>query len=100
MCVLYYRPSENTVAERLQSIIELELLDQLLEVFYSIGGLTERMSQSVRGNCAAVIMAKDIIALKKLFSLRSLLRDIRIILILPEHSKGAVSIGYKLHPAF
>ncbi|MBN1907808.1 MAG: hypothetical protein JW927_22220 [Deltaproteobacteria bacterium] len=100
MCVLYYRPTENTVAERLQFIIESELPDQLLEVFHSIEGLTERLSQSVRGNCAAIIMAEDIIALKKLFALRSLLRDIRIILILPDRSKEAVSMGYKLHPRF
>jgi hypothetical protein len=100
MCVLYYRPSENIFAERLQFLIEAELYDQHIEVFYSIEGLTERLSQSVRGNCAAIIMAEDIIALKKIFELRSLLRDIRIILILPDHSKEGVSVGYKLHPRF
>jgi hypothetical protein len=100
MCVLYYRPSENIIAERLQFIMESELPDQRIEVFYSIEGLTERLSQSARGDCAAIIMAEDIIALKKLFALRSLLRDIRIILILPDRSKEAVSMGYKLHPRF
>jgi hypothetical protein len=100
MCVLYYRPSHDIVAERLQLIIESELPDQSLEVFYSIEGLSERLSQSARGNCAAIILAEDIADLKKLFALRSLLRDIRIILILPDRSKEAISMGYKLHPRF
>jgi hypothetical protein len=100
MCVLYYRPSENIVAERLQFIIESELPDQHLEVFYSIEGLAKRLSQSVRGNCAAIILAEDVADLKKLFALRPLLRDIRIILILPDRSEEAVSMGYKLHPRF
>jgi hypothetical protein len=100
MCVLYYRPSVNIIAERLQFMIESELPDQQLEVFYSIEGLAERLSQSVRGNCAAIIQAEDIADLKKIFTLKNLLRDIRIILILPDRSKEAVSIGYKLHPRF
>lgn len=100
MCVLYYRPSVNIAAERLQFIIESELPDQHLEIFYSIEGLSDRLSQSARGNCAAIILAEDIPDLKKLFALRPLLRDIRIILILPDRSEEAVSMGYKLHPRF
>jgi hypothetical protein len=100
MCVLYYRPSVNIAAEKLQFIIEAELPDQPLEVFYSVEGLAERLSQLFRGNCAAIILAEDITALKKIFSLRPLLKDIRIILILPDRSEEAVSIGYKLHPRF
>lgn len=100
MCVLYYRPSENIAAERLQFIIESELPDQHLEIFYSIEGLSDRLSQSARGNCAAIILAENIPDLIKLFALRNLLMDIRIILILPDRSEEAVSMGYKLHPRF
>jgi hypothetical protein len=100
MCVLYYRPSENVIAEKLQFMIESELPGQQLEVFYSIEGLSKRLSQSARGNCAAIILAKNINDLEKLFSIRSLLRDIRIILILPDRSEEVISIGYKLHPRF
>lgn len=100
MCVLYYRPLENIAAERLQFIIESELPDQSLEVFYSIEGFAKRLSQLFRGNCTAIILAENITDLEKLFALRNLLKDIRIVLILPDRSEEVVSMGYKLHPRF
>jgi hypothetical protein len=100
MSLIYYRPSQNIVAERLQFIIESEIPNQHLETFYSIEGLSERLSQSSRGNCAAIILAEDITDLEKLFALRNLLMDIRIILILPDRSEEVVSMGYKLRPRF
>ena len=52
MTLLYYRPPQNIVAEKLQFIIESEMPDHQLEIFYSIEGLSKRLSQSARGNCA------------------------------------------------
>ncbi|MGD9157153.1 MAG: hypothetical protein PVG39_01980 [Desulfobacteraceae bacterium] len=100
MSLLYYRPSQNIAAEKLQFVIESEMPDQQLEIFYSIEGLSARLSQSARGNCTAVILAENITDLENLFNLKTLLKDIRIILILPDRSEEVISMGYKLHPRF
>lgn len=100
MCLLYYRPPQNIIAEKLQFIIESEMPDHQLEIFYSINGLSERLSQSARGNCAAVILAENINDLRNIFALKNLLKDIRIILILPDRTEEVISMGYKLHPRF
>lgn len=100
MSLLYYRPPQNIAAEKLQFVIESEMPEQRLEIFYSIEGLSERLSQSARGNCTAVILAENITDLENLFTLKNLLRDIRIILVLPDRSEEVISMGYKLHPRF
>ncbi|MBN2419276.1 MAG: hypothetical protein JXL81_07815 [Deltaproteobacteria bacterium] len=100
MSLLYYRPPQNTAAERLQFIIETEVPDQKIEIFYSIEGFSDRLSQSSRGNCTAIILAANIHDLEHLVKLKNLLKDIRIILILPDRSEEVVSMGYKLHPRF
>lgn len=100
MSLLYYRPPQNIIAEKLQFIIESEITDQQLEIFYSIDGLSDRLSQSARGNCTAVILAENITDLENLFVLKNLLKDIRIVLILPDRSERVISMGYKLHPRF
>ena len=100
MSLLYYRPPQNIVAEKLQFVLESEIPDQQLEIFYSIEGLSDRLSQSVRGNCTAVILAENTSDLENLFTLKNLLKDIRIILILPDRTEEIISMGYKLHPRF
>ena len=84
MSLIYYRPPQNIAAEKLQFVIESEIPDQHLEIYYSIEGLSKRLSQSARGNCTAVIVAENITDLEMLFTLKNLLKDIRIILVLPE----------------
>ena len=100
MSLLFYRPAQNKIAEKLQFKIESEIPDHQLEIFYSIEGLSERLSHSMRGNCTAVILTENKNDLKDLFPLKNLLKDIRIILILPDRSDEVISMGYKLHPRF
>jgi len=100
MTLLYYRPAQNTTAEKLQAIIETEFPEENLEVYYTTEDLSERLRQHIRINCAAVILAEDIYDLRSLFDLKSLLKDIRIILVLPDRTEEIISMGYKLHPRF
>jgi len=100
MSLIYYRPPQNIIAEKLQFVIESEIPGLQMEIFYSIEGLSERLSQSARGNCAAVILAENINDLKNVFTLKNLLKDIRIILILPDRTDEVISMGHKLRPRF
>ncbi len=100
MTLLYYRPLQNVDAEKLQSIIETEFPEENIEVYYTTEDLSERLRQLVRVNCAAIILAEDIYDLQSLFDLRNLLKDIRIILVLPDRTEEIISMGHKLHPRF
>lgn len=100
MSLLFYRPLQNTAATKLQEIIENEFSGEGLKIFHSIRGFAERLRQSSRCNCAAVLLAESMSDLKELFTLKNLLTDIRIIIVLPDRSDEAVSMGYKFRPRF
>lgn len=100
MSLLFYRPLQNNAAEKLQGVIETEFPGEEIEIYHSTEGLSERLRQASRGKCAVVLLAENMADLRSLFSLKALLADIRIILVLPNRSEEVIAMGYKFHPRF
>lgn len=100
MAVLFYRPSNNQIAERLQNIIDTELPGEETEIYQSIEIFSERLRSPARCGCIAVLLADSASGLMEMLSIKELLKDIRIILVLPNRAIETVSTGYKLHPRF
>ncbi|MBI9083600.1 MAG: hypothetical protein JEZ11_08375 [Desulfobacterales bacterium] len=55
---------------------------------------------SGRGETIALLFADDHQELARLLSIRDLLDDFRIVLVLPEYHKELVSLGHQLRPRF
>ena len=100
MAVLLYRPPDSQAGERLQNAIKTELSGKKTEIYHSIKELAERLIKRDHNGFIAVLLADSIFELMELLMMEELLKDIRIILVLPDRSAETVSTGHKLRPRF
>ncbi len=100
MKILYYTSLNKGAGERLQRIVEPLAEKMDFEIYRSIPGLTLRLTLPKYDVAVAVLLANNKKALLDLLSIRDLLSDIPIILILPDRQYDTVSKGHKLHPRF
>jgi hypothetical protein len=101
MRLLLYAPASEGVGERLQGMIEGLVPKNTMEVCRSIESLSRRLRQPADDlPIAAVLLAARSGDLSDLLSIRDLLRDVRIILILPDREANTIAQGHTLRPRF
>ena len=101
MRLLLYAPASEGVGERLQGMIEGLVPKNTMEVCRSIESLSRRLRQPADDlSIAAVLLAARSEDLLGLLSIRDLLRDVRIILILPDREANTIAQGHTLRPRF
>lgn len=98
--VLVYATPANAAGKRLQQIVETQVSHQQKEIYDSIEKLFERLRQPLVGEIIGVFFAANQEELSGLLSIRHLLRDIRVILVLPDREENTVSAGHALKPRF
>jgi len=97
---LLYENGENGAGEQLRGLIEKLVSKEKAEIFKTIDGLTHRLRQSKYDVALTILLAVTREELMDLLSIRDLLLDVRIILILPDREEDNVSIGHSLHPRY
>ena len=100
MALIYYTQNNNGIGERLQKAINAAVPEELTEVYRSLESLSQRLYQLTYKLKIAVLLAASREELLGILSIRDLLDDIRIILILPDREKKTVSEGLRLYPRF
>jgi hypothetical protein len=100
MALIYYTQNNNGIGERLQKAINAAVPEELTEVYRSLESLSQRLCQLTYKLKIAVLLAASREELLGILSIRDLLDDIRIILILPDREKKTVSEGLRLYPRF
>ena len=101
MRLLLYAPASEGVGERLQGMIEGLVPKNTMEVCRSIESLSRRHRQPADDlSIAAVLRAARIEDLLGVLSIRDLLRDFRISLILPDREANTIAQGHTLRPRF
>ena len=100
MALIYYSQNNNGIGERLQKAINAAIPEELTEVYGSLESLSQRLCQLTYKLKIAVLLAASREELLGILSIRDLLDDIRIILILPDREKKTVSEGLRLYPRF
>ena len=96
MQVLFFAP--NGAGEQLQEAVEGLFPDT--RVYRAIGDLSKRFRQPMDGPTIAVLVAKTEEDLGGILSIRDLLRDVRVLLVLPDMGTETVAKGHSLHPRF
>lgn len=81
-------------------MVELIVLDVEKKISRSIEDLTMQLRQSLYDEIIAVLMIADQNDLSDILSIHHLLRDTRLILILPDHDETTISKGHELYPRF
>jgi len=100
MTVLFYTKQNDLAAEQLQSVIELLVLKDQLEMCRTFDSLSRTLCRPSNKLDIAVLAAANGKDLLKILSLRDLLSDIRIILILPDRKPDTISKAHSLGPRF
>jgi predicted nucleotidyltransferase len=100
MTVLFYTTQSDLAAEQLQNVIELLVLKDQLEMCRTFDSLSRRLCRPSNHLDIAVLAAANGEDLLKILSLRDLLSDIRIILILPNGKPETISKAHSLGPRF
>ena len=98
---IYSRKSDGAI-DRLQMQIESCMQGKIKETFNSVENLSRRLCRpnTLREETIAVLLTVDRKDLLDLISIRDLLDDIGIILILPDDKKETISAGHRLWPRY
>jgi hypothetical protein len=100
MNILVYIGRNNSARKRLQSKIEPLVSKNQTEICRTIDGLSRRLRQPRYNLAVAVLLAASRQDLLDLFSIRDLLDDLRVILLLPNRKKDTIAKGHTLRPRF
>ncbi|MCE5252486.1 hypothetical protein LLG96_19975 [bacterium] len=100
MKILFYMKPDYNEAKFFKYAIESKVPVQNKETYGSIEELKNRLFRPSCQNVIIVFFVKDQNDLDNIASIHAVLRNIRIILILPDHSDTTISKGYSLYPRF
>lgn len=96
--VLLYLPEASNVADRLKNLLEIHIPEADIENLLSIQRLSQRLRQLNDDLDIAILMATTQIELMDIFSIRHLLRELRIILLIPDQNEKTVALAHRLRP--
>ncbi|HPL62403.1 MAG TPA: hypothetical protein PK587_01430 [Syntrophales bacterium] len=99
MNVLFYA-IEDLPGERLQRVIEAIIPLEKIERCRSINSLALRLRQPLTDPSVAVLLTSTPNELIEIMPYRELLKDFRIVLILPDRNPATVAMGHLLRPRF
>ena len=100
MNVLFYAADKEGAGGKFQQEVEVLVSRKKRVVYRTIDSLSRRLQQVGKDSSVAVLLAANMEDLLDLISIRSLLEDIKIILILPDRAKSTVAMGHILRPRF
>lgn len=100
MPLLVYSTKTNDAEERLLRVIELLLPEKKLKFYRSIDDLSARLRQPVVNPRIIILLAASRKELENILSIRELLEDAKIILIVPDTDPATLARGHTLRPRF
>ena len=98
MNVLFYIPETSEVSERIYEVVEMIASKTTTEIFTSIDDLSRRLRQPANSISIATLLVCNREDLFELTSIRDLLSELPVILILPDRKKNTTVMGHILAP--
>jgi hypothetical protein len=100
MILIYYTNKNKHVGQRLQHVINIAIPKEPTQVTRSLQSLSRHLHIEAASLKAVVLLTASGKELFEILSIRDLLNDIKIILILPDSKRETVLEGHKLYPRF
>ena len=100
MGLLVYVNAMNVAGKRLSGVIKAVARGREIEVHRDMESLIRRLRQPRSDLSIAVLFAFTREDLEDILSIRDLLRDLRIIILLPDSEEDTVRKGHTLRPRF
>ena len=100
MNLLVYAAKSDGVAQHLQQVIEEIVPKKNLQIYRNFNSLSYRLQQPMNGLKIAILLVGNDQDLTDFISLKDLLSELRIILILPDREPSTFAKGHKLGPRY
>jgi len=100
MNLLFYGKTEDRAGKRFQRMVESIVPKKERNVYQTIYDLSARLRRPTEEPAITVLLASSREDLLDILSIRELLCDTRVILILPDSEVGTVEKGHTLRPRF
>jgi len=100
MSVLLYAPVSESIREKVQNEIEKLVPAKEIETYQTKEDLSSRLCGPRKDSAVAVLIATNKKRFLEILSLRELLGDLRIILLLPDRKEDTIHKGHTLRPRF
>ncbi len=100
MRLILYAPPLNTAGQRLLQIVRSLGAEKRHEFYATIKKLDARLRRPMGSASVAVLCPANNDDLAALIAIRHLLRDLRVILVLPDGQAQTISDGHALRPRF
>jgi len=100
MTLLIYTTKMGGAGERLLQTVDTVVSGENVKIYWTIDGLSRRLRQPRKDVNLAILLASFKQDLVDLLSIRDLLSDMKIILILPDSDPETVAKGHMLRPRF
>ena len=100
MKLIFFAPLLDEGDRQINSLIDKFTAVRDLEIYRNFDSLSDRLRQPQTNNTVAVVFAISRETLLDVISIRELLANIRIILVLPDRDNDTVAKGHMLRPRF
>ena len=100
MNLLFYASTSDEVTKRLQKVIETILPGENKEIYRDIQSLSRRLREPLEGRRIFVLLASNRKDLSAIQSIRSLLSDASVIVVLPDRDSETITQAHRLRPRF
>ena len=100
MNLLFYHTINNEAGERLRKIITILVPEEQTEIYTTIDSLSFRLRQPIFDVDPVILLASSKAEFLEILALRDLLRNVRIIFILPDREEDTILEGLKIFPRY
>jgi hypothetical protein len=100
MDFLFFASANHQVTRRLQEMVEAVVPEENRATYRDIRALSRRLCEPAKGERIVLLSASSQQDLSLIQSIRSLLSDESIIIVLPDREADTIAMGHSLHPRF
>jgi hypothetical protein len=100
MQLLYYSSRDDHNDKRLKAAVHTVIPKSQIELFKRLEAFRERLRMPVEPDSIAVLSASNREELRQLQSLRGLLTEIFVVLVIPDRKDGTIRLAHLLLPRF
>ena len=98
--IIVYSKDKNKLEIELEKMLEELVSKENVEICRTISDLTLRLRMPLCESAIAVLLMSDEKDLRNMISIKSLLINMRIVLILPDRKNETIEAGHGLHPRY
>jgi hypothetical protein len=100
MQLLFYSRGDDQNHERLEAAVHKAIPESQIELFKKLDDLRERLRKPIEPDSIAVLSASNQEELQRMQTLRGLLTEIYVVLVIPDRKDSTIRLAHLLLPRF